>query len=628
MSSSQIVLKSPNSRITVELQKNENILSYIIKKDNEILLDTSILNITVNNENLASNQDLFIKKQFTYKNKQKILGSKSNSNYVARNYLIGFNQQYTKTNFDIEFSMSNEGVAFRYICSNESINHVNGENSTFKFPGNPAVWFAERKNSWKLKTYAGEFMKCNLDELDTISPMGPIQLPPLLFESVKNNYILLTEAALYNYSGMRLEAVGENTVKTNFTEGASGFDVSGDIVTPWRVLIIADDLNQLVKNDIISGLNPKPDKKLFDKNNWIKPGIALTRFFSKGTGTPMEEMEIVDIVSTLNLDYLLIDDGWEKWKNKWDNIMQICKYAKDKNVEVWAWKHSDEIIKKENNFACMRNYLDSLHLVGVKGIKVDFMNSENKATIDFEIALLEYAAHKKMMVNLHGCHKPTGESVRFPNELTREGIRGWELNSMKEGPISSRHNAVLPFTRCVLGNADYTPLCYTAPGRTTWAHQLATTISFTSPFLCIPEDPSFLINNSNINSFNKILSNLPTVWDETIVLRLSKVGELSVLARRFKKDWYVAVLNAGGEKTIIIQLDFLKSRQYNAEIFQDDLNAEPFNISGLNKKVPVELHMVSNVVPFIKNEIQVCKDDEIPLVIAENGGAFIKISLR
>ncbi len=36
------------------------------------------------------------------------------------------------------------------------------------------------------------------------------------------------------------------------------------------------------------------------------------------------------------------------------------------------------------------------------------------------------------MVNFHGCQAPTGESVTFPNEMTREGIRGMELNIMNE----------------------------------------------------------------------------------------------------------------------------------------------------------------------------------------------------
>ncbi len=40
--------------------------------------------------------------------------------------------------------------------------------------------------------------------------------------------------------------------------------------------------------------------------------------------------------------------------------------------------------------------------------------------------------------------------------MTREGVRGMELNIMNE-PIPAWHNAALPFTRFIMGPADYTP---------------------------------------------------------------------------------------------------------------------------------------------------------------------------
>lgn len=626
--SKQIIMKSPNNQIVIELENADKKIAYLVKKANETILDTGSLDIVVNNERLSLNSGIYVKKKYVYKKQHKLLGVKSKSKYYANNYIIGFREKNTKTEFNIEFSLSNEGIAFRYICINDKHNFVKNEESIFKFKENPVVWFAERNNSWKLKTYAGEFKHCFLNELHTISPMGPIQMAPLLFENSNGTYTLLTEAALYDYSGMRLEALGNNSIRTNFTEGEKGFEVKGDVITPWRVLIIADNLNSLVNNNMIAGLNPAYSKKLFKNRDWIKPGIALTSFFSTGVGTPIEERNNVDIVAKLKLDYLLIDDGWEKWENKWENLEMITRYAKNKKIGIWAWKHSDEIINKKDNYYLMRSFIDTLSNIGVQGVKVDFMNSEDKSTIDFEIALLEYTASKRIMVNFHGCHKPTGESIKYPNELTREGIRGWELNGMKEGPIGSTHNTALPFTRCILGNADYTPLCYTAPGNTTWAHQLATLISFTSPFLCIPEDPAFLVSDTRVSSFNSILSKLPTVWDETLVLPGSKIGETAILARRYKNDWYVAVLNAEKGKTIDIKLDFLKKKKYKTEIFSDDLEAKPIDITGLNKKIPVDLHGINTAIPFKKTQVEVKRNSIISLEIARNGGAFIKLTTQ
>lgn len=133
------------------------------------------------------------------------------------------------------------------------------------------------------------------------------------------------------------------------------------------------------------------------------------------------------------------------------------------------------------------------------------------------------------MVNFHGSHPPTGESRTYPTEMTREGIRGLELNKMREGPIPAWHNAALPFTRLVVGHGDYTPLGYSRPGPTTFAHQLATVILFTSPMQVIAEHPEVLLTDPATAPALDLLTQIPAVWDETVVLEPSAIGELAML---------------------------------------------------------------------------------------------------
>lgn len=58
--------------------------------------------------------------------------------------------------------------------------------------------------------------------------------------------------------------------------------------------------------------------------------------------------------------------------------------------------------------------------------------------------------------------------------------------------IPASHNAALPFTRGILGAADYTPVAFTMPGGTTAAHQLAFALLLDSPLLTIAENPFVL----------------------------------------------------------------------------------------------------------------------------------------
>ena len=170
------------------------------------------------------------------------------------------------------------------------------------------------------------------------------------------------------------------------------------------------------------------------------------------------------------------------------------------------------------------------------------------------------------MINFHGISKPTGESRTYPNEMTREGIRGLELNKMKEGPIPAFHNAALPFTRFVAGHGDYTPVGYSNPGPTTFAHQLATAIVFTSPLQVIAENPAVLLEDERVVPALDVLMAIPPVWDETRVLAPSAIAETAVFARRSGASWFVGALNGTEETRTIDRLDlsFLGTGTYRA----------------------------------------------------------------
>jgi len=76
--------------------------------------------------------------------------------------------------------------------------------------------------------------------------------------------------------------------------------------------------------------------------------------------------------------------------------------------------------------------------------------------------------------------------------LTREGIRGHEYQMTRDSRVlEPAHDTILPFTRLVAGAADYTPTVVAAQELqgNTWAHELARSVVFTSPFLCFSGHP-------------------------------------------------------------------------------------------------------------------------------------------
>jgi len=68
------------------------------------------------------------------------------------------------------------------------------------------------------------------------------------------------------------------------------------------------------------------------------------------------------------------------------------------------------------------------------------------------------------------------------------------------------------------------------------------------------------------------LSQVPTVWDETVALE-AEVGDYVVVARRSGEEWYVGAMTDWTPREIEIDFGFLGPGEYQAEIYADGLNA-------------------------------------------------------
>ncbi|WP_346316180.1 glycoside hydrolase family 97 catalytic domain-containing protein [Chitinophaga sp. YIM B06452] len=558
-------LQDPSRKISVQLAVDKGRLTWSVAAGSKMLISPSAAGIALQDIELGRDvRSISISRQ-----------SAAGNSRLCEVTVKG--AQYT---FGMEFRLFSEGCAFRYRLPGEGTKKIRKEFTSFAIPASSRVWFFERNSAWKLKSYAGWWTHTSIDSLPVISSSGPVQGKPLVMQLPDKSYVVITEAALYNYSGMRLEATGNRTVQVNFTEGDEGFEVQGGQFTPWRVVMYAGDLNSLVNNRMITALNPRPDRSLYNDVSYIQPGKAVWSWITRKENymQPEEEKRFIDAAAALKFNYTLLDEGWETvWPDKWKQLKEICEYAAERQVKVWVWRDSKWLREPNQRDA----FLDSLALCGVAGVKTDFMNSEAKALVDFEIGFLKATAARRLMVNFHGCHAPTGESVTYPNEMTREGIRGLELNNMNE-PIPAWHNAALPFTRFLCGHGDYTPGFFSNKGPTTYTHQLALMYLFNSPFQCMAENPVTIVNDPLYAPVIPLLQTLPVTWDETRVLEGSEIGQLAALAKRKGNEWYVAVINGTEQpQEFILRPAFLGKGKYQALIVRD---GEGFELQEKNIK--------------------------------------------
>jgi hypothetical protein len=343
----------------------------------------------------------------------------------------------------------------------------------------------------------------------------------------------------------------------------------------------------------------------------------------------------VDRATELNCQYYLVDEGWQNptmgWcpngDAPWIKLKELCDYAATKNVRIWVWAGSrpDTRLHRPGLETAekRRIFFDECAAAGVAGLKIDFIDSESHTWLGFYQDCLRLAAERKMMLDFHGANKPAGEARTWPNEMTREGIFGLEMNKWNAMPPD--HYAILIFTRAVLGGADFTPTTFQASMAkgTSMGFQLASAMLYVSPFLTWADKPDLYLKCPAV----EMIRTLPTVWDETRVLPGTEVGGLTALARRSGTTWWVAVINPATEsRHYALKLDFLQT-QCHALMATDSSQWEMKDVAIKPSAWEIQTHKAA---PYTL-KLPVRLGDQSRLVMTEkavHSGETIDVSLE
>lgn len=502
-----------------------------------------------------------------------------------------------KTPFTLQLRACNGGAAYRHmIPAGEAHPRVPDEASSFRPPAGSMVWFHDLEGHYEaLHKQRGI---AEIAEGEWAAPPVTYRLPD------GSGYASITEAALYRYAGMALQSDGSGAFlarlghahppsypfrlryKDDVERLKQPAAVEGPITTPWRAVLTGSDLNELVNSTLIAELSPPPDSKLFPqgaKTAWIKPGRAVWKYLDGGQNDAATVREFSRLAAELGFEYQVVEGFWQKWSA--DELKQVIAESRQRGVGLILWKHSSQLRTPE----ARQQFFDLIAAAGAAGAKIDFFDHEAKEIVELYEVLLREAAQRKLLVNFHGANKPTGECFTWPNELTREAVRGMESRKSQR----ARHDATLPFTRFLAGPADYTPVHFgERRNDTTWAHQLATAVVLGSPLLTYAAHPKSLLENPAV----ELIKAVPAVWDETRVLPPSAIGEVAVLARRRGADWFIAAVNGTDARRIDLNLDFLGGGDYEA-LAAADKPGEPAAIDLRNKKVNRSSKLAADLAP-------------------------------
>jgi alpha-glucosidase len=104
----------------------------------------------------------------------------------------------------------------------------------------------------------------------------------------------------------------------------------------------------------------------------------------------------------------------------------------------------------------------------------------------------------------------------------------------------------------------------------TRCHQLALYTILESPFEMLADNPTNYIKEPVCTKF---LAEIPTTFSETVALD-GKVSEYAVIARRKDQQWYIGAITNWSARELTIDLSFLGTGNFEAEIFADGPNAD------------------------------------------------------
>lgn len=641
----QFLLTSPNNKLKVEVTIDDSV-SYSISHEQDRVLEKSTIAMTLSNGSI-----LGAKPVLTKTTTQTVHRAIESPFYKKKQITEYYNEVAFrfKKGYQIIFRAYDDGIAYRFVSEFSKPFMVLDERAEFVFPENHKAYVAYANRP------EGSFETQYMNSFENIYQHIPLSewntkrlgIMPLLIECVNNKKICITEADLMNYPGMFLYP-GEqaNTLKGIFAPypkevRQGGHNNLQELVLsresfiakyekgtlfPWRVIVVSENDKELADNDMVYKLATPAANRDY---SWVKPGkIAWDWWnawnlyevdFRAGINTDTYKYYI-DFASEYGIEYVILDEGWavtgeaDLFKVVPEiDLQELVEYGKRKNVGLILWA-GNYAFNRDMEQIC-KHYSN----MGIKGFKIDFMDRDDQVMVDFHRRAAETAMRHYLLVDFHGTYKPTGLHRTYPNVLNYEGVFGLEQMKWDSSVDQVTYDVIVPFIRMIAGPMDYTQgamrnankgnyrsVFTEAMSQGTRCRQLAEYVIFESPMNMLCDSPSNYLKEKECTEF---IAEIPTVWDQTIVLG-GEVGEYLAIARKKEEFWYVGAITNWNARTLELDFSFLEEGAYNGEVFKDGINAD------------------RAARDYKKEIVEIPANRKLSIKMAPGGGFAMKISRR
>ncbi|HET8624934.1 MAG TPA: glycoside hydrolase family 97 protein [Gemmatimonadales bacterium] len=555
--------------------------------------------------------------------------------------------------FTLRVRAFDDGIGFRYefpAQPNLGDFEISDELTEFALADNPRAWSIP-SNRPRMDRSEMLYTSGPLSTLDSI------QTPLTLETRDGRTFLVIHEADLADYARMNLATRGmENrTLRSALAPHAGGVKVRGrtPFTTPWRTIQVADNVTQLAPS--VLGLNLNPPTALAG-TDWIKPmkyvgiwwGMHIgTMTWSSGPkhgATTENTKRYIDFAASNGFGGVLVE-GWNVgWDGDWIanrdafsftraypdyDLPAVAAYAKSKGVKLIVHNETSGGIQNyerqlDTAFALYQSLgLDAIKTGYVTDTTAEGHSHWSQYMVRHYRRVIEAAAKRGIMLDVHEPIHDTGERRTWPNMMTREGARGQEYNAWSgDGGNPPEHEAILFFTRLLAGPMDFTPgifdlMLERGRGRkprpeeprvrTTLAKQLALYVVLYSPMQMAADLPE---NYEGQPAF-QFIRDVAVDWDTTRVLD-GRIGDYVAVARRERggETWFLGAITDEERRTLEVPLSFLSpNRRYTAEIYADGPGA----------------NWIDNPLPVTITRRPVTSATRLRIALAPGGGQAIRL---
>ena len=580
-----IRLKSRDGKIIVSLYSGDRHLSYDVTYGGKPVIGKSPLGLIVDKRDLGGDVTVVARPQKRDINdRYPLLGSHAVAINRAQEWMIPLESSHIR--YQLFVRLYDDGVAIRYTIP-DGAKRIDRELTSWNLTNSvEKLAWSEYSTCYEGKSYVTPVSKIS---------EGTVVLGPVTVQG-KGYYLSVSEADCEDFPDMAF-VKNRNMLLSYFPTQREGWSVNdsasvntnvlhgryrGYRVTPWRTVIIANSLTALVNSDLLTNVCPARSKNA--DFSWVKPGRCLWQWWSIGAPQFEDQHQWYDAAAKLKWEYYLIDEGWRGWrqdgKDNWQMLREAIAYGNKVGVKTLVWVNSKEM----RHAAERRAYLEKVKACGAVGIKIDFIPQATPDIMKWYVGGMQDCAELKLLLNYHGSVKPTGLSRFYPNDITREAVRGdeWHMSRYKR-VMPYEQDVCLPFTRLMSGPADVTPVMLNpaelSSAKYTWAHEFAQAIVYLSPITHFCDKYNYYLDSPMFDLFQDI----PTVWDETRVLDCTRMGEVVAYARRKGDVWWIGVMNGADSRKIKIRLDFARDGAKAILVYDD--SASQASIKRQNRTV-------------------------------------------